>query len=109
MKKLLITIITITLLSTTAFAASTDTQTIYYEIDSINELTLSAESLSLTMSTATAGDGLDPAIDNIQYSLSTNETSKKITGVLNSTLSNMNLFTNLTAPACQGNLEMSYS
>ncbi|MFH1453900.1 MAG: hypothetical protein ABIH00_07970 [Armatimonadota bacterium] len=77
MKKLLIALVAIAFLTAVAFAASTDTQTIYYEIDAINEIAFGAD-VTLTIDHGGAGTG--PAGDSTgvqDYYLTTNGTAKK--------------------------------
>ncbi|MFH1453341.1 MAG: hypothetical protein ABIH00_05110 [Armatimonadota bacterium] len=66
---------------------TTDTQTVYYEIDPINEINLSGGDTTLTIDTATAGS--EPSADTYgpgQCYVTTNETGKKITAVLNANM-----------------------
>ncbi|MFH1453338.1 MAG: hypothetical protein ABIH00_05095 [Armatimonadota bacterium] len=100
MKKLLIALVAIAFLVGTAFAASSDTQTVYYEIDAINELTAGAD-VTLTINSATAGSqpSDDDAFPSPGYDITTNETGKKITAALNANMpNNTNLTTYLNPP-----------
>ncbi|MFH1452763.1 MAG: hypothetical protein ABIH00_02130 [Armatimonadota bacterium] len=86
MKKLIIVLIAIAFMSAAAFAGSTDTQTVYFEIDAINEIAFDADE-TLTINSATAGS--EPDLDSVvcQYAITTNETAgKKITGALNANM-----------------------
>ncbi|MFH1452587.1 MAG: hypothetical protein ABIH00_01240 [Armatimonadota bacterium] len=86
-------------MSAAAFAGSTDTQTVYYEIDAINELVMDSD-ITLTVDAATAGS--QPTFDfnnTVTYSITTNETAgKKITAAINSNMpSNTSLVANVNA------------
>ncbi|MFH1453387.1 MAG: hypothetical protein ABIH00_05340 [Armatimonadota bacterium] len=86
MRKLLIILAAIAFFTTSAFAGTTDTQTVYYEIDAINELSMDADA-TLTVDSATAGSEPDfSVIDTFSYSITTNETAKKITAALNANM-----------------------
>ncbi|MFH1452504.1 MAG: hypothetical protein ABIH00_00810 [Armatimonadota bacterium] len=83
MKKLLIVLIAIAFMSAAAFAGSTDTQTVYFEIDAINEIAFDADE-TLTINAATAGSEPDEDSVVCKYAITTNDTTgKKITGALN--------------------------
>ncbi|MFH1454026.1 MAG: hypothetical protein ABIH00_08645 [Armatimonadota bacterium] len=85
MKKLLIVLVAIAFLSTVAYAASTDTQTVYYEIDAINELVMDAD-FTLTVNSAIAGS--EPMVTAWwkYYAITTNDTGKKITAAINANM-----------------------
>ncbi|MFH1453867.1 MAG: hypothetical protein ABIH00_07795 [Armatimonadota bacterium] len=87
MKKLLIALVAIAFLTTAAFAGSTDTQTVYYEIDAINELVF-GDDTTLTMDTATAGDEPFHDFKYPTYNITTNEAAKKLTASINATMPN---------------------
>ncbi|MFH1454064.1 MAG: hypothetical protein ABIH00_08840 [Armatimonadota bacterium] len=85
MKKLLIALVVIAFLAGAAFAGSTDTQTVYYEIDAINEITFDLD-CTLTVDTATAGSQPTQAHaygEGLDWNITTNCTGKKITGAIN--------------------------
>ncbi|MFH1452453.1 MAG: hypothetical protein ABIH00_00515 [Armatimonadota bacterium] len=109
MKKLIIVLIAIAFMSATAFAGSTDTQTVYYEIDAINEISMGTD-CTLTVDTATAGS--QPDADSLfkPYNITTNETAgKKITAVLNSNMpSNVTLSLEMAAPATGASAGVKY-
>jgi hypothetical protein len=66
-----------------ASAADTDNQTVTLQVTAINELAVSGDPAALIVSTATAGAEPDTATDNsTDYDITTNESNKKITGVL---------------------------
>ncbi|MFH1452376.1 MAG: hypothetical protein ABIH00_00115 [Armatimonadota bacterium] len=101
MKKLIIVLIAIAFMSAAAFAGSTDTQTVYFEIDAINEVAFGAD-ITLTIDTATAGS--EPDSDgniSLTYAITTNETAgKKLTGALNANMpSNTLIRATLVAPS----------
>ncbi|MFH1454030.1 MAG: hypothetical protein ABIH00_08665 [Armatimonadota bacterium] len=86
MKKLLVLFVLIIFLSAAAFAASTDTQTIYYEIDAINEISFDTN-ITMTVNTATAGSQpTEVDVNDLEYNITTNETGKKLTGQLNANM-----------------------
>ncbi|MFH1452902.1 MAG: hypothetical protein ABIH00_02825 [Armatimonadota bacterium] len=98
MKKLLTALIVIAFLSTAAFAATTDTQTVYYEIDPIVNLQFHTD-MTLTIDAATAGSQPNTDSTVSTYDLTTNETGKKITGYLNVNMpSSTYLSVNLSPP-----------
>lgn len=88
-------------LARTAGAAASATQDITYEVVAINELSVSnAGPIALTVNAATAGQQPDADTDSsTSYSITTNETNRKITGVLDEDMpANTTLTVNLTAP-----------
>lgn len=103
MKKYLVFVLAALLifgLGSVAWAASSDTQTVTYEVSAINEISVSADTVSLTISTATAGSEPDPATDNsTTYNITTNGTGMKITGAIDSAMpTGLTLEVNLAAP-----------
>jgi hypothetical protein len=82
------------------FAANTAQQTVTFEVQAIDEMSVSGNPGALTVSTATAGSEPDDATDNsTTYAVTTNGTNKKITGAINSAMpANTTLQVNLTAP-----------
>ncbi|MFH1453562.1 MAG: hypothetical protein ABIH00_06250 [Armatimonadota bacterium] len=85
MKKLLIVLVAIAFLAGAAFAASTDTQTVYFEIDAINEISFGVDA---TLTIDNAGAGSEPNRDNSDqyWSITTNETAKKLTVQINAAM-----------------------
>ncbi len=83
-----------------ANAGNTATQTVTFEVQAINEISVSGNPGNLIVSTATAGSEPDVATDNsTSYSITTNESSKKITGSISAAMpANTTLQINLTAP-----------
>lgn len=90
------------LMSTAVFAASNDTVTVNYAVSAINELNIDGASVSLTVSSATAGANPDQASANTTYDITTNcaTDAKKITAAINTDMaSGLTLKVNLTAPS----------
>lgn len=83
-----------------AFAADNVNQTVTYQVTAINEISVSGNPAALVINSATAGSEPDDASDNsTSYSITTNESSKKITGAVNTAMpSNTSLKVTLTAP-----------
>lgn len=70
--------------SGSAFAADNATQTVTYQVQAINELSVSSGSVSLTVNSATAGFAPNAATNSsTTYSITTNETGRKIVGAIN--------------------------
>jgi hypothetical protein len=86
--------------SGSAFAASTTTQTITYQVQAVNEISVSGNPGALIVSAATAGSQPTAVTDaTTTYSITTNGTGMKITGVLNTAMpENTSLKATLTAP-----------
>lgn len=83
-------------------AADTADQTVNYEVQAINELNIDDASVTLTVSTATAGAQPDDATDSSTYDITTNAgaAAKMITGALNEALpTGLTLTINMTAPS----------
>jgi hypothetical protein len=83
-----------------ALAANTDNQTVTLQVSAINEIAVSGDPGALVVSTATAGAEPDTATDNsTDYDITTNESNKRITGVLDSAVpANTELYIFLAAP-----------
>jgi predicted transcriptional regulator len=73
------------LASASVFAASSDTITVNYEVTAINEVSIDEASVTLTVSTATAGSQPDQAEDTAHYDITTNcaTNAKKLTAAIN--------------------------
>ncbi|MDB6073434.1 MAG: hypothetical protein JWO89_1074 [Verrucomicrobiaceae bacterium] len=73
--------------SSKVFAGATATQTVTYEVQAINELSVSGATASLTVNAATAGSA-PTAVSNstTTYAITTNEENRKITGALNTVM-----------------------
>ena len=103
--KRIITIICLTclLLSTKAFTSNSVNVNISISVGEINEIAINEnQTLSLKVDSATPGEEPSPAIDTTShtYSLTTNDTKKKITGQLDVKMPDMTtLSANLTAPS----------
>jgi hypothetical protein len=83
-----------------ALATETATQAVTYEVQAINELSVSGNPGALTISTATAGDEPNAVSDSgTTYDITTNGTDKKITGAIDTAMpDNVTLTANLTTP-----------
>lgn len=88
-------------LSPLAFAASSATQTVTYEVAAINEISVSSGALSLTVNAATAGSAPTMASDaTTTYAITTNELARKITGDIDTNMpAGVTLSVELAAPA----------
>lgn len=86
--------------SSSAFAASSVNQTVTYQVQAINEISVSGNPSALIVNAATAGSQPTAVTDaTTTYGITTNGSSKKITGVLNSAMpANTSLKATLTAP-----------
>lgn len=82
------------------FAASSSTQTVTYEVQAINELSVSSATVSLTVSAATAGSAPTTATDSsTTYAITTNQATRKITGAVNTAMpAGVTLSVDLAAP-----------
>jgi hypothetical protein len=83
-----------------ALASDTATQTVTYEVEAINELSVSGNPGALIVDAATAGEEADAATDSATtYAITTNGTNKKITGAIDTAMpSDVTLTANLTTP-----------
>ncbi len=89
MKKLLAVLVAglFILASGVAMAGNTAQQTVNFQINGINEISVSGNPGTLTIDSATAGQDPDPAIDNsTTYSVTTNEENKKIVGKIDTAM-----------------------
>jgi hypothetical protein len=70
-------------------------------VSAINELSVSSPTVSLTVSAATAGSAPTAASDSsTSYAITTNESNRKITGILNTAMpSGVSLSASLAAPS----------
>lgn len=95
---------------TVVLADNSATQDVDYQVQAINEITVSGTP-SLTISTATAGSQPDDATGNATYDITTNESNKKITAAINTDMpANTTLKVNMAAPTGAtggGTLELS--
>ncbi|MFA4947012.1 MAG: hypothetical protein WC674_00695 [Candidatus Krumholzibacteriia bacterium] len=85
----------------TAFAASSTTQTVTYQVSAINEISVSGNPGALIVSAATAGSQPTAVTDaTTTYAITTNGSLKRITGVLNTAMpANTSLKVTVTAPS----------
>lgn len=83
-----------------AFGGDTTTQTVTFEVTAINELTVSGDPHTLSVSAATPGSAPSSATDSTTtYAITTNESNRKITGAINSDMpSGVTLSVTLAAP-----------
>ena len=64
-----------------SIAATTANQTVTFDVQAVNEIAVSGNPVAMTVSTATAGANPDDVTDSsTTYSISTNQSTKKITG-----------------------------
>ncbi|MGQ9809956.1 MAG: hypothetical protein ACUVQ7_01260 [bacterium] len=84
----------------TVIASNVTTQTVTFQIDAINEISVSGNPGNLVINSATAGSQPNSATDNTTtYSITTNESGKKLTGKIDSAMpTNTTLQINLAAP-----------
>ncbi|MGQ9604017.1 MAG: hypothetical protein ACUVUU_07360 [bacterium] len=84
----------------TVIASNVTTQTVTFQIDAINEISVSGNPGNLVINSATAGSQPNSATDNTTtYSITTNESGKKLTGKIDSAMpTNTTLEINLAAP-----------
>ncbi len=83
-----------------AYAATSATQTVTYEVQAIDEISVSGNPSAMIISSATAGSQ-PTAVTNAttSYSITTNGTTKKITGKINTAMpANTSLKVTLAAP-----------
>ena len=82
-----------------SLSAQTATQSVAFQIDAINQISLSG-SPSLVISTATAGSGPTQASASASWAVTTNQTGAKITASINSAMpSGLTLQANMSAPS----------
>ena len=80
--------------------AQTAQQTVTYQVSAINEISVSGNPAALVVSSATAGSQPTAATDNsTSWAITTNESSKKVTGAINTAMpANTTLSVTLAAP-----------
>jgi hypothetical protein len=83
-----------------AIAANTAQQTVTFQVDAIDEISVSGNPANLAVTTATPGSQPDDDTDNsTSWAVTTNGTNKKMTGDINANMpANVTLQINLTAP-----------
>ena len=87
------------LAASVALAGTTATQTVTYSVSAINEISASGDPAALNITTAVAGSEPSTATNAVTtYSISTNETGKKITAVINTDVAAGTLKINLADP-----------
>ena len=84
-----------------SMASNSATQTVSFSVSAINEISVSGNPSALTVDAATAGSQPNAASDtSTSYSITTNESSKKITAAINTAMpSGVTLSINLSAPS----------
>ncbi|HVF71336.1 MAG TPA: hypothetical protein VM940_06985 [Chthoniobacterales bacterium] len=99
-KTTIATVIVSSLAASAVLAGPTAQQTVTYEVSAINEISVSSPTVSLTVNAATAGSAPTAASNSsTTYAITTNESDRKITGVLNSAMpSGVSLSASLAAP-----------
>jgi hypothetical protein len=82
------------------WAGNTAQQTVTYQVDAINEISVSGDPGNLVVNSATAGSEPDEDTDNTTtWAITTNQTARKMTGAIDSNMpANVTLEINLTAP-----------
>ncbi|HEX7049325.1 MAG TPA: hypothetical protein VF188_03850 [Longimicrobiales bacterium] len=92
---------TLVLASAGVASAQATTQTVTFEVQAINEIAVSGDPGSLVISSATAGGAPDPVTDaSTTYDITTNETGKTITAVLDAVMpTGLTLTIELVAPS----------
>jgi hypothetical protein len=82
-------------------AAQTATQTVTFEVQAINQLSVSGNPGALTISTATAGSAPSSATNtSTTWAITTNESNKKVTAAINLAMpTGVTLSLTLTAPS----------
>jgi len=83
-----------------AYAADNVNQTVTYQVSAINEISVSGNPGALIVNAATAGSEPTAVTDNsTSYAITTNQSSRKITGAINSVMpDNTTLKVTLVAP-----------
>jgi len=90
-----------TIMQTSAYAAMSDTISVSFTIDPINEINIAGTSLTLRVSSAVAGSQPTQVSQSTTYSISTNcvANTKKLTAAINSAMpAGLTLSINVTAP-----------
>lgn len=90
------------ILSGLAFAGNSDTITVNYEVQVINEVNIDGAAVTLTINSATAGAQPDQVTDSTTYDITTNcaDDGKKLTAAIDTDMpANTTLKLNATAPA----------
>ena len=100
LSSLLICLALLTFAASSAVAGTTATQDVTYSASAINEISVSGDPGALNVTTTTAGSDPSEVTDaSTTYSVSTNETNRKITAVLDANVTGGTLKINMTAPA----------
>ncbi|MGE5581205.1 MAG: hypothetical protein ACM3X9_01565 [Bacillota bacterium] len=99
-------------ISSLTLAGNTSNQTVTFQVTAINEIATSGSPAALVINSAIAGFQPTDAVNSATtYAISTNQSAKKITGVLDNPMpANTSLKINLAAPSgatSSGNVELS--
>ncbi len=113
-KLLLVLLVGLFVCAGSAMAGNQAQQTVSFQIDAINEISVSGNPGTLVINSATAGQDPDPDEDtSTTYSITTNQEGKKIVGKINSAMpSYTKLEINLAAPTgaeSEGDVELGTS
>jgi hypothetical protein len=87
-------------LSVLVMAGNTAQQTVTYQVDAINEISVSGNPGNLVVNSATAGSEPNVDTDNsTNWAITTNQTARKMTGSINTDMpTDVTLYINLTEP-----------
>lgn len=87
--------------ATLAFAGNEAQQEVTYQVQAINELAVSAPTVSLVVNSATAGSAPNVALNSATtYAITTNESNRKITGSIDTAMPDgVTLSVGLAAPS----------
>jgi predicted secreted Zn-dependent protease len=90
-------------LTINASAAGTAAQTVTYAVSAINELAVTGATASVTVNSATAGSAPSVATDSsTSYAITTNESGRKITGSLDTSIADAGVTLSVTLAAPSG-------
>ncbi len=101
MKPIILSVGLLALLTPAGMAANSDTCTVNYEVQAINEVNIDGASVTLTVNTAVAGAEPTQASDSTTYDITTNcaANAKKLTGAINTAMpAGLTLQADVTAP-----------
>jgi hypothetical protein len=97
---LILGLVAVLWISGLSLAGNSGSQTVTFQVAAINEIATSGSPAALVVSSALAGSQPSDAVNSVTtYAISTNESTKKITGALDSAMpANTTLKINLAAP-----------
>ena len=91
------------LITIASTASAQVTQDVTIAVNAISQIAVTGGAQSLTISTATAGSGLNSASSTVSWAVTTNQTNQKITASVNSALpAGVTLSVSLQAPTAGG-------